>query len=202
MKIKAIGFDWGGVLFGQPGDTFSQGVSGVLGVDTQEYKDAHFKHNALVNIESYSYEKYWKVLLKELKREDKFDEIIKYLKNLAPSKLNNDMFGLVKKLKQNGYKLGLLSNTTLIGGKRIKESEIAKYFDTVVISAEIGFMKPQKQAFSFLLSVLGIKPIELVFIDDTERSLSSAKEIGYHPVLFKDYKSLVRELKQFGVKTS
>ena len=36
MKYKAVGFDWNGVIFGQPNSVFSQGAADAIGVDIAE----------------------------------------------------------------------------------------------------------------------------------------------------------------------
>jgi hypothetical protein len=41
---------------------------------------------------------------------------------------------------------------------------------------------------------------ELIYIDDTERSLANVKEIGYRPILFTDYETLLHDLKSLGIK--
>ena len=39
-----------------------------------------------------------------------------------------------------------------------------------------------------------ITPSELIFIDDTERSLDGAKTIGYNPILYKNNEQLEKDL--------
>lgn len=67
-------------------------------------------------------------------------------------------------------------------------------FDVVVISAEVGCQKPQPEIFDILFKKLDLKPSEVIFIDDTLKSLEGADKIGYIPVLYKDNKTLKSEL--------
>lgn len=196
MAIKAVGFDWGGVISGEPGpSSFNITVAKILEVPVKVYTDAHFKYNRLVNIESYTNEQYWPIILKELGKQEKYDEIMGFLKNRKHSQINKSIVKLIIKLKKSGHKLGLLSNTTLQGAEKIRESEVAKHFDVIVTSAEIGHMKPDKKAFQTLIDKLGVEPTELIFIDDTERVLSTSAEVGYKPIVFSNYERLINDLK-------
>ena len=56
MKFSAIGFDYGGVIAGQPCCVFNKGVCDILGITIEEYKTSYFKYN---NIDEYSKDFYW-----------------------------------------------------------------------------------------------------------------------------------------------
>ena len=75
-KIKAIGFDWGGVIYGKPSPTYIKAMAKILQIGVGEYKSVYSKYNSLINIKSYSSKKFWPVILKELGRENKYDEVM------------------------------------------------------------------------------------------------------------------------------
>ena len=102
-------------------------------------------------------------------------------------------------MKNNGYKLGIVSNATIEGGQKIKDSEVAQYFDEILISSEVRMMKPQKEMFEMIINKLGIKAEEFIFIDDAEKSLEKAPEIGFTPILFRDAADLKNRLTELGV---
>ncbi|MFI5240874.1 MAG: HAD family hydrolase [Microgenomates group bacterium] len=198
-KFKAIGFDWGGVIYGKPSPIFNKQISKVIGVTPEAYRAAHYKHNALTNVKNYSFEKFWPIVLKELGKEDKYEAAMNYFKNRPANQINKSMVRLIERLKKKGYKLGMLSNNTREGGEKIRKSEVAKFFDVILISAEIGHMKPHKEAFNLLAHKLKVKPTELLFIDDTERVFSLSKEIGYYPLPFTSYTKLAKDLKELEI---
>ena len=76
---------------------------------------------------------------------------------------------------------------------------MAKYLDIILVSEEIGYMKPQKEAYQFFIDRLKVKPQELIFVDDTEKSIISSKEVGYRSLLFTNYKKLLKDLSFLGV---
>lgn len=71
-----------------------------------------------------------------------------------------------------------------------------------VISGEIGFQKPHKEAFQVLFEKLDLQPEEVVFVDDSTRSLEKAAEIGYIPILFKNNEQLKADLITAGISLS
>ncbi len=54
--------------------------------------------------------------------------------------------------------------------QRLKDTGIEKYFDNIYISSEIGFHKPQKELFEFILTNLGKEKDECIMIGDSENS--------------------------------
>ena len=75
----------------------------------------------------------------------------------------------------------------------------AKHFDTIIISAEVGMSKPDPQIFQLFAQQLGVETTELIFIDDSENSLISAKEVGYTPILYTGYEELEEQLQNLGI---
>lgn len=52
-----------------------------------------------------------------------------------------------------------------------------------------------------LFDKLGVAPEELIFVDDAEKSLEKAPEIGFTPILFNNTKELKGKLVELGVLT-
>ncbi|MDP2946922.1 MAG: HAD-IA family hydrolase [Nanoarchaeota archaeon] len=184
MNYKAVGFDWNGVVFGDPGSVFSNDVANLAGVTLAEYKRVYFNHNHLINKEGTSLKDFWAIVLKDLGVSDKLLDVLNYIKNKPKGKINEGVVDIIVKLKNTGLKLGLVSNETLEGGEKIRQMDVAKYFDVILISAEVGLMKPQKEMFELLINKLSINPGELIFVDDAEKSLVGATEIGFTPLLY------------------
>ncbi len=69
-------------------------------------------------------------------------------------------------------------------------------FDSIIISAEVKYIKPEPEIFKLSFAELGVLPEEAIFIDDTPESLKGADNIGYQPILFRDNESLKAELEK------
>jgi putative hydrolase of the HAD superfamily len=96
---------------------------------------------------------------------------------------------LLKRLKTQ-YRTFLLSNTNEIHVKRflemyvetIGEGSLEDCFEKIYYSHDIGFRKPNKEAYEFVLNENGLKPEETLFIDDTLPNIEAANELGIKTV--------------------
>ncbi len=123
-------------------------------------------------------------------------DLIGVLVSVSPSEERENR-ELVKALKKN-YKLAILSNAS---PREISEmGEVSEYFDAIVLSSEVGFGKPKKEAYEIVLSKVGVSSTEAIFIDDTLENVEGAKKAGIEAVLYKDTEQLKKDLKKRGVR--
>jgi YjjG family noncanonical pyrimidine nucleotidase len=87
---------------------------------------------------------------------------------------------------QNLFKLGVITN----GFRDQQRGKLAKFgweerFDAVVLSDEVGVMKPHKAIFAIAEERLGSSPEELVYVGDNYLSdIEGAKDAGWRAVWF------------------
>lgn len=110
--------------------------------------------------------------------------------------LNEDVVSLLPKLKKN-YKLLLLSNTDPIH-KRYGWSkyEFLKYFDKLILSYEVKFVKPEEEIYRKVEEASGFPSEEHFFTDDILEYVDAAKKLGWDAVQFINYEKLVNDLKE------
>ena len=66
------------------------------------------------------------------------------------------------------YKLGIITNGYADSQRdRIKASGLANYFQSIVVSAEVGYAKPARQIFEIALKDLQVKPDNTLFVGDS-----------------------------------
>lgn len=199
MKYLGIGFDWGGVINGKPGKFFGQKVAELLGITQEKYLEAYFHHNKKINRGEVTWEELWALVLTELDQTDKIKDVMKISQEFNADSLNKNVLDLIDTLRTSGYKVGLLSNNTYEKAALMREQGLDNHFDAFDISAETSYVKPEPEAFQHLANELGVKLNELVFIDDSEKSLSTSKKGGFTPILFESYDQLVKELTKLGI---
>ncbi|MBU0576483.1 HAD-IA family hydrolase [Patescibacteria group bacterium] len=198
MKTKAIGFDYGGVI-GGIGNNFTESICGVLNIPKEEYREIYFSHNYLINTGKVStWKEFWPIVLDKLGKRNKLDEVLKISNSVTYSYTDFDQLILsyISDLRSRGYKTGLLSNATKEVGRILRLEGLDKYFDSFFISAEIGLQKPDPQTFELLATSLEVSINNLIFIDDAEKSLSTADICGYTPVLFKSFEQMKEEVEK------
>lgn len=198
MNYKAIGFDYGGVIRGQPGIYFTQAVCNELGISIEKYKEVYYKNNHKRNLGHGSWEEFWEEFVEEVGgNKEQASRIIEISHNKHKG-IHQNVLDLITDLRKD-YKVGLYSNNTHEAAEEMRASGIDLYFDVFWISAEVGYMKPDPEGFKRFFEVLEVNPEESVFIDDAERSLSTAEEVGFTPVLYRTYDNLIADLKGFGI---
>jgi epoxide hydrolase-like predicted phosphatase len=100
--------------------------------------------------------------------------------------MNGEMAEYFRGLRPR-YRTALLSNSFV--GARAREREryhFDEMTDLIVYSHEEGIAKPDPRIFKLTCERLGVEPGEMVFLDDAEPSVTAARELGMHAILFRD----------------
>lgn len=103
-----------------------------------------------------------------------------YLKELPQRNLD-----AIQRLRNEGYRVCLLSNTNPFFFEWA-ESEafdshghpIRDYFDNLYVSFQCKLLKPSREIYEHVLRSEGIRPEQLLFIDDSERNTEAAAALG------------------------
>lgn len=110
------------------------------------------------------------------------------------------MVALVKRLRAQGYKTGLLSNVdNVLMGTLFDSAEQAALFDAVVLSSVVGKVKPSADIYEHILDELQVAPQEALMIDDLERNVTGAREIGMPGIVYQSYDQFVAALQEYGI---
>jgi epoxide hydrolase-like predicted phosphatase len=93
------------------------------------------------------------------------------------------------------YKTGIISNG--FDNTRFmltQEWKIADAFDEIIISAEVGVMKPDPQIYQIALLALGVMPRQAVFLDDFLHNVEAAQALGMYAIHFRSPEQALQEL--------
>jgi len=102
---------------------------------------------------------------------------------------------IMKQLKQAGYPLYGLSNWSAETFPLMREEyDFFKLFDDMVISGEVGHVKPQPEIFHILLKKIGRPAPECLFIDDSLPNIQQAQKIGFATIQFESPDQLATRL--------
>ena len=90
----------------------------------------------------------------------------------------------LKKLKESGKLIGLVSNSDVSEIAAWDNSPIKNFFDSVVFSCHVGYIKPEKEIYTTCLKELNISARESLYVGDGScDELRGAKEVGMTTVL-------------------
>src|SRR5438477_470673 len=94
---------------------------------------------------------------------------------MADSRPNEEMVAAVANARRAGIRTGLISNSW--GTRRYDRAELAKLFDGVVISGEVGIRKPAPEIYEMGSREIGVELEACVFVDDLPFNLKPAAEL-------------------------
>jgi HAD superfamily hydrolase (TIGR01549 family) len=96
----------------------------------------------------------------------------------------------VQAMKDAGYRLGVICNTGMAGGRVLREvlrrHGLLDFFDTTIFSNEFGIAKPHVRIFEHAAEQLGrIAPHEALHVGDLEGlDVEGARRAGWHSALY------------------
>jgi len=116
---------------------------------------------------------------------------------LIPIEISVDV---LKKLKNNGYKVYYLSNFHLAAFEYVtKKHDFFKTFDGGVVSYMEKLLKPEKEIYEKIIEKYNLEPSQTVFIDDMKKNVNAAMKLGLNGILLKNPKELRVELEKLNV---
>jgi epoxide hydrolase-like predicted phosphatase len=197
MNLKAVGFDYKGVIAGDPAAVFDQRVSDILDLEVNDYKNIYQGIYDKINKKEVSYDEFWYLILQQSSRVEKRSDLLTFLETQKNQGIQKNIVDLIDSIRATEYKTALLSNNSKKKAEELRRIGLDKHFDVFEISDETGLEKPAEESYKHLASSLKISLKELIFIDDTESNLAPSKNLGFTPILYKNYKKLVEELGKY-----
>jgi len=114
----------------------------------------------------------------------------------ATDVLDGELLDYIRSLRPR-LKTALLSNASLRLVTVLRDDlHIEDCFDVIVISAQVGLMKPDPAIYRLTLERLGVEPQEAVFLDDVLDNVEAASSLGIHTVHFVGREEAVCELEE------
>ena len=95
------------------------------------------------------------------------------------------------------YKVALLTNAFPGQDDQIRQNwglDVHAEFDAYVNSSYVGLCKPDPAIFHLMLERLGVAPEQAIFVDDNLHNVDSARQLGLHTVQFVDAATSLGEL--------
>ena len=98
--------------------------------------------------------------------------------------IDEQFIDVATRLKKN-YNLAILSNDVSEWGEYLREKYgINDVVDYSIISGDVGLRKPSKEIYGIVLKKIGVEAKDCLFIDDRDKNLVPAMEIGMQVVKF------------------
>lgn len=185
-KIKKIAFDFGGVIIRQNQQQAVERFKQIGLLDAEERLGAYTQQGIFGQLEEgkITAEDFrWQLSLligRAVTIEDCSYAWRGYCDGLPQRNLE-----ALQRLRREGYGLSILSNTNpfMMGWALSKDFDgnghsLADYVDALYLSYQMKVMKPSAEIFRRVLEAEGVRPEELLFVDDSSHNISAAQELG------------------------
>lgn len=88
------------------------------------------------------------------------------------------------------FKVGIITNGSSQRQRaKIINTKLNNYFDTIIISEEVGFSKPDKRIFELALNKLNVQPEDVLFIgDDLEKDIAGPQNVNIKGIWFNPHR--------------
>ena len=111
--------------------------------------------------------------------------------------LNAPMIRILDALRSQGYRLLLLSNTSVTHFEFIRDKyDVLERFDEYVVSYQVGAIKPEPLIFEAALRAIACDPNECFYTDDIAEYVQAGRSYGLQAEVFQDAATLIRQLNQ------
>ena len=184
--IKALFFDLGGVLLRTQNRSIREKLGQEFGMTYDQIDSFVFESQSskLASIGRISEDEHWMDVTRRLGLD------ASHMPRLRDTFFAGDVLDmeLVNFLRQSHgtYKTGLISNAWSGLRPWILREKFDDAFDHMVISAEAGFAKPDPRIYQLAMEKLGVLPEESIFVDDVQKNIDAANNLGMKGILFKD----------------
>ena len=123
-------------------------------------------------------------LIKVRPSETFFDELYERFAEPDTWRIFDDVKPALDSLAARGVNLGIISNWDERLRPLLTKTGLAKYFDAIVISGEVGFTKPSPVIFEMASRKMGVAPNEILHIGDSvDHDMAGAKGAGFKAAL-------------------
>lgn len=117
-------------------------------------------------------------------------------KLVATRRPNLELIAFIEKNLFNKFRLAVLSNFTPDLNQYIEKYKIAHLFERVFISAVLRVKKPDPAIFLHALKEMDVLPRESLFIDDKEKNIAAARDLGMKGLMFTRTGEVIDQIKK------
>ena len=147
-----------------------------------------------------------------LTREELVDRVLSLLGDIYEKKVEEviwnwpayidiytEVFPLLARLKKNGHRIFVLSNTSPVFYELLKDqlAPLEQILDGFVLSCDIKAIKPDRKMFEEILRKYELDPSNCIFLDDVKDNTNMAESLGIKAYQVKQRSDVVDFLKKF-----
>jgi len=202
LSLRAVIFDYGMVLTGQPSAEAHDAMLRITGLPHDQFEAIYWADRHAYDEGKLTGLEFWQNLIRDARLNldaAAIDEL-----NLCDARMwtvqNPAMLAWQKQLKSRGLRTAILSNmgdTVLANIER--EFDWLPQFDVLIWSYQHNMATPDPALYKLTLGRLGTRPEETLFIDDQQPNIDAAHALGLVGILFSTIERLREQIFEQGL---
>ncbi len=197
MTPRAVFFDLGGVIVRTEYQAPREHLAERLNLTYEDLNRIVFESDTSrkASIGAITTDEHWAAVTRRLGLPASETKTIR-AEFFAGDMIDRGLLDFIQSLRPR-YKTGVISNAWPDMRDYMTQNKIDGAFDELVISAELGIMKPEPRIYEIALERLSIKAGEAAFVDDTKANVEAAHKLGMYGVLFQNPEQALNDLHKF-----
>jgi len=195
MTLRAVFFDIGGVIVRTEYQAPRERLAERLNMTYEDINKIVFESETArkASIGEVSVDEHWQAVTRKLRLPASEAKSI-HTEFFAGDVIDRDLLDFIRALRPH-YKTGVISNAWGDSRDYIVKNQFDDAFDTLILSAEIGMMKPQPEIYQRALKQAQVEAHEAAFVDDMPKNIEAANALGMHGIVFRDPAQVKEHLK-------
>jgi len=196
MRFRAVFVDFGGVIMRTEDIGPRTHQAERLGMTTRDLEKIFFESDSSLRASTGEIpeETHWQTVAEALGvSRQETDKIINEF--FSGDQADAMLLDFLRSLRPE-RKVGLISNAWSGLRAFITSQKFEDVFDEMIISAEVGLMKPDARIYRLALEKIGVQPEESIFLDDVLVNVEGARSVGMKAIHFTQPEKSLEELKK------
>lgn len=202
MALRAVVFDYGMVLTGQPDAKAHAAMVRITGLPAEQFETLYWADRHAYDEGKLNGITFWQKFLRDANLDlppSAVEELNRWDARMWTTQ-NPAMVAWQARLQQHGLRTAILSNMgdAVLASIQSTFSWIER-FDVCVWSYQLGLAKPDPAIYRHTLTQLNAQPTETLFIDDKRENIDAALSLGMKALQFSTVKRLRADLLTAGL---
>jgi putative hydrolase of the HAD superfamily len=183
-QIRAVIFDFGGVLCFHPDEPRWQRAAETAGLPVADFMSAFWANRIRYDAGLCEPAEYWRGVIGPAFQESRLPELVRSEVDLW-NRYDQRVFDWIGQLRSAGLRTAILSNLPRVLGEELRRTPgFLDHFDHVTFSYELRKVKPQPEIYLDATGGLGVAPSQALFLDDKAENVEGARAVGLEGVLY------------------
>lgn len=197
MALRAVVFDYGMVLTGEPDPEAYANMLRLTGLSKDQFEPRYWADRPAYDEGKLTGLAFWQKFMRDAAMppdQQRAEELnrwdVRYWTTQNPT-----MLAWQLAVKERGLLTAILSNMGDSTWESVeREFEWIHSFDVLVWSFQLGIAKPDPAIYRHTIAELGVRPGEALFIDDKLANIEAAQALGMKTILFSTVDQLRADL--------